>query len=95
MKAQRALEAEGRISLPEARCDLRIAESRLLEATSVQADVRRIRDLEIVLARSREDRAIWNTLVEREHPQATKKLAGTKLPFLGAAALYLKPRDAS
>ena len=68
------------------------------EATSVPADVRRIRDLEIVLVRSTEDLAIWNTLMDREHPQRAKTHSGAQLRYLRAAgfsavALYLKPRD--
>ena len=112
MKALRVLEAEGHIRLPEAQCDLRISKPRLLEApvpeaTGVPADVRRIKDLEIVLVRNAEDRAVWNTLMDREHPQGARTFAGAQLRYLirsahgylgavgfSAAALYLKPRDA-
>ena len=112
MKALRVLEAEGHISLPEAQCDLRIAKPRLLEepvpgATDVPADVRRIQDLDIVQVRNAEDRAVWNTLMDREHPQGAKTFAGAQMRYLiksahgylgvagfSAAALYLKPRDA-
>lgn len=87
MKALRVLEAEGHISLPEAQSDLRIAKPRLLEApvpkaTDVPADVRWIEDLQIVLIRSAEDRAVWNTLMDREHPQGAKTFAGAQLRYL-------------
>ena len=112
MKALRVLEAEGHISLPEAQCDLRISKPRLLEApvpeaTDVPQDVRRIKDLDIVLVRNAEDRAVWNTLMDREHPRGVTTFAGPQLRYLiesahgylgaagfSAAALYLKPRDA-
>ena len=111
MKALRVLDAEGLISLPEAQSDLRIGKPRLLEepvpgATDVPEDVRRIQDLEIVPVRNTEDRAIWNTLMDREHPQGAKTFAGAQMRYLiksahgylgaagfSAAALYLKPRD--
>ena len=72
MKALRVLEAEGHISLPEAQCDLGIAKPRLLEepapeATDVPADVRRIRDAEIVPFRSAALRAGWNAFMAHEH----------------------------
>ena len=104
-------EADGHIGLPEAQCDLRTAKPRLLEApvpgaTDVPADVRRIQDLEIVPVRNAEDRAVWNTLMDREHPQGAKTFAGAQMRYLiksahgylgaagfSAAALYLKPRD--
>ena len=111
MKALRVLEAEGHIRLPEAQCDLRISKPRLLEApvpeaTGVPADVRRIKDLEIVLVRNAEDRAVWNTLMDHEHPQGARTFAGAQLRYLirsahgylgavgfSAAALYLKRLD--
>ena len=112
MKALRVLEAEGHISLPEAQCDLRIAKPRLLEepvpgATDVPEDVRQVKDLEIVPVRNAEDRAVWNTLMDREHPRKVTTFAGAQVRYLiksahgylgaagfSAAALYLKPRDA-
>ena len=112
MKALRVLEAEGHITLPEVQCDLRISKPRLLDApvqkaTDVPSDVRLIQDLEIVLVRSVKDRAIWNTLMDREHPQGARTFAGAQLRYLirsahgylgavgfSAAALYLAPRDA-
>ena len=112
MKALRILEAEGQITLPAPQCDLRISRPRLLdapvpEATDVPSDVRLIQDLEIVLVRSAHQRAVWNTLMDREHPRGTSTFAGAQLRYLiqsahgflgavgfSAAALYLKPRDA-
>ena len=111
MKAPRVLEAEGYIQLPEPQCDLRITRPRLLgapvkEAKNVPSDVRQIKDLEIVLVRNAEDRAVWNTLIERKHPRGAKMLAGVQVRYLirsrhgylgaagsSAAALSLKSRD--
>ncbi len=112
MKALRTLEAESRISLPAAQRSLNIARPRLLDApvaepVEVPKRVNQLQDLEIVCVRSAQDRAIWNTLMDREHPQGVTTFAGAQLRYLfksahgylgaigfSASALYLKPRDA-
>ena len=112
MKALRTLEAESRISLPAAQRSLNIARPRLLDApvaepVEVPERVNQLQDLEIVCVRSAQDRAIWNTLMDREHPQGVTTFAGAQLRYLfksahgylgaigfSAFALYLKPRDA-
>ncbi len=89
MKALRVLEGEGKIVLPPPRRDLRISSSgpRLLDApvpaaTAVPADVRRIRGMEIVLVERAQDRALWNTLMDAEHPRGTATFAGAQLRYL-------------
>ena len=111
LKALRVLDAEGRIALPAPQRDLRITGPRLLdtavpEAMAVPSDVRDIADLEIVLVETSSGRAIWNTLMDREHPRGVTTFAGAQLRYLirsahgylgavgfSAAALYLQPRD--
>ena len=112
MKALRTLEAESRISLPPTQHSLNIAGPRLLDApvaepVEVPERVNQLQELEIVCVRSAQDHAIWNTLMDREHPRGVTTFAGAQLCYLfksahgylgaigfSASALYLKPRDA-
>ena len=58
-----------------------------------------------MLITKREDRAIWNTLIDQEHPRGVTMLAGAQLTYLiqskhgywgaigfSSAALYLEAR---
>ena len=112
MKALGTLEAEQRIVLPAAQPSLQRRGPRLLEEpvaapVDVPDKVREIRGLAVKLVTTAEERAIWNTLMAREHPQGTTTFAGAQLRYLftsahgtlgaigfSAAALYLRPRDA-
>ncbi len=111
MKALRVLHSEEQIALPPPQVKLPIAKPRLLgkpvpEAVDVPADVREIEDFEIVRVDSAQDRAIWNTLMDEEHPRGVTTFAGAQMRYLiksahgylgavgfSAAALYLKARD--
>ncbi len=111
LKALRVLHAEGKIVLPPPKVKLQIAGPRLLgepvpEVVDVPADVRQIEDLEIVRVDNKEDRAIWNTLLDQEHPRGVTTFAGAQMRYLiksahgylgvvgfSASALYLKARD--
>ena len=110
VKALRVLEAEGHITLPAPQCTLQITGPRLLESSvaapvAVPDTVGAVEGLAIVLVTSRQDRAIWNTLMDREHPRAVTIFAGAQLRYLInsrhgilaavglSAAWYLNPRD--
>ena len=86
MKPLRFLEAERRITLPTAQRSMQIARPWLLDAPvpeplDVPNAVKGIKALAIILVTSAADRAIWNTLMDREHSRGTTTFAG------GAAAL--------
>ena len=71
MKALRVLESEGHFSLPKPQCESPVCGPRLLDSPVPQAvevpwDVREIQDLEMILVTGFEERAIWNTLMERQ-----------------------------
>ena len=112
MKALGRLEAEQRIALPAALPSLQRRGPRLLEEpvavpVDVPEKVREIRGLAVKLVTTAEECALWNTLMDREHPQGTTTFVGAQLRYLFtsahgtlgaigfyAAALYLRPRDA-
>ncbi len=111
MKALVLLESEGHFSLPKPQTASFVRGPRLLDepvpkALDVPTDVREIKDLEIILVTDSGDRAIWNTLLDAEHPQGSTTFAGAQQRYLirsahgelgvvgfSAAALYLKARD--
>ena len=111
MKALRVLEAEGHITLPAPQCALQITGPRLLERpvaapVAMPDTVGAVKGLAIALVASRQDRAIWSTLMDREHPREVATFAGAQRRYLissrhgilaavgfSAAAWYLKPRD--
>ena len=111
MKALQLLESEGHYCLPKPQraspvCGPRLLDSPVPKAVDVPEDVRQLRDLEIILVTSSETRAIWNTLIDAEHPQGCTTFAGAQVRYLihsahgylaaagfSAAALYLHPRD--
>ena len=112
MKALYVLEEEGHVSLPKPQTASFVRGPRLLEESvpapvDVPADVRQIQDLEILLVTGSQARAIWNTLLAREHPKGTTTFAGAQVRYLirstsgylsavgfSAAALHLGARDA-
>lgn len=111
MKALRVLESEGHFSLPKPQCASPVSGPRLLDspvppAVEIPWDIREIQDLELILVTSSEERAIWNTLIDAEHPQGCTTFAGAQLRYLihsahgylgaagfSAGALYLEARD--
>ena len=46
----------------------------------------RIQDLEIIVVRGRADRAVWNTLIAREHPHGMTTFAGCQVRYLVGSA---------
>ena len=46
----------------------------------------RIQDLEIIAVRGRADRAVWNTLIAREHPHGMTTFAGCQVRYLVGSA---------
>ncbi len=90
MKALRVLHSEEQIALPSPQVKLQIAKPRLLgkpvpEAVGVPADVREIEDFEIVRVDSAQDRAIWDTLMDQEHPRGVSTFAGAQMRYLISA----------
>ena len=111
LKALRTLDAEKQIILPAGQECAAIAKPRLLDAPVAKAkDVpdtaRKVKDLRIIQVKSRQDRAIWNTLMDQEHPRGAAIFAGAQVKYLihsahgylraggfSSAALYLHVRD--
>ena len=111
LKALRTLDAEGLIELPAGQAAAptptpRVLDSPVPEAQDVPDTVGELESLEIVLVTNREDRAIWNTLMDEEHPRGVTMFAGAQLKYLiksksgylgavgfSSAALYLQARD--
>ena len=111
MKALGLLESEGHFSLPKPQTAAFVHGPRLLaepvpKAVDVPTEVGQIKDLEVILVTNSEDRAIWNTLLDSEHPQGSTTFAGAQLRYLirsahgelgvvgfSSAALYLRARD--
>lgn len=81
-KALRVLDVEGRIVWPAPQHDLRIAGPRLFETVLTETtDVRDIADLEIAMVETSSGRAIWNTLMDREHPPDNVCRNAVALPY--------------
>ena len=111
LKALRILDAEKHIKLPPGQPGAPTPKPRLLdapvpEAKDVPDTAREVQDLKIIRVKSRQDRAIWNTLMDQEHPRGTAIFAGAQVKYLihsahgylgavgfAAAALYLHVRD--
>ena len=111
LKALRTLDAEGLIDLPAGQHGAptpkpRVLASPIPEAQDVPGTVGELEELEIVLVTRKTDRAIWNTLMDQEHPRGVTIFAGAQLKYLikskngylgavgfSSAALYLKARD--
>lgn len=111
LKALRALERAGRIVLPAPRTAPGPRQPRGLQAPvaalpAVPAELAQLRELELVLVEDDAQRAIWNELMEHEHPRGSGPLVGCQLRYLigsahgwlgamgfSAAALGLAPRD--
>jgi len=111
LKALRALERTGELVLPPARtapgrCRVRRLAHAVAPPLAVPGDVSELVDLELVLVENEAQRAIWNELMEREHPRGSGPLVGCQLRYLigsahgwlgglgfAAAALQLAPRD--
>ncbi len=111
LQALKTLEAEGALSLPTPKRVVRSTVPRLLDEpvpapVGVPTLLKDVRGLELELVEDAGQRAIWNTLVEAEHPLCAPRFAGRQLRYLvgsehgyigaigfAAAALYLKARD--
>ena len=91
MKALRTLESEHRIVLPAPQPSLHTRGPRLLDApvaapVEVPGTVGEIKDLAVERVANGHDRAIWNTLMDQEHPQGTTTFAGAQLRYLFVSA---------
>ncbi len=111
LKAFKTLEAEGILSVPEPKRNVKGPKPRLQSEpvpapVDVPASLKDVRGLELELVEDHRQRAIWNTLMDAEHPLGTTMFAGAQLRYLfrsehgylgavgfASAALYLKPRD--
>ena len=111
LKALRQLERAGHIELPAARTApgprrQRALAAPVLPAQAVPTELAKLVDLELVLVADNAHRAIWNELMEREHPRGSGSPVGCQLRYLigsahgwlgamgfSAAALQLAPRD--
>jgi len=111
LNALRTLDAEIQIILPAGQASAPTPNPRLLdapvpEAKDVPDTAREVQDLKIIRVKSRQERAIWNTLMDQEHPRGTAIFAGAQVKYLihsahgylgavgfAAAALYLHVRD--
>ncbi len=103
--------ADGHITLPSAEPALPFTGPRVLEApvatpVDMPDGMRVTEGLEIVLVTGETDRAIWSTLLDREHSRGVITFAGAQRRYLiksaasylgaarfSAAALFLKARD--
>ncbi len=99
------------IRLPDAQPSVKSSGPRLLaqaipEPEAVPDKLKAVRNLNIIWVETSEDRAIWNTLIAREHPQGIATFAGQQLRYLfhsehgylgaagfAAAALKVRARD--
>jgi len=111
MKALLTLEQQGHFTLPKKQskspvCGPRCLDTPIPKPTDLPLDVREIKEIEIVRVTHAADRAIWNTLMDAEHPLGTTTFAGHQVKYLirsahgilgaagfSGAALYLKARD--
>jgi hypothetical protein len=111
LKALRALECDGKLALPPARTTPGPRRARRLQAPvaaprAVPPELSGLGELELVLVEDAAHRAIWNELMEREHPRGSGAPVGCQLRYLmgsthgwlaamgfSAAALQLSPRD--
>ena len=112
LRALKTLEGEGTLALPAPRRRVRGPVPRLLDAplpkpVDVPASLKDVRGLEVELVEDAAQRALWNTLMDAEHPQGAAMFAGQQQRYLinsehgyiaalgfAASALYLKARDA-
>jgi hypothetical protein len=112
LKALRKLEKDGHIILPTAaiKRPKRSAPGHKKDPITIPKDlpdvVGEIKDLELVLVSTKEQREIWNALMINEHPQGAGPLVGRQLRYLigsshgwlggfgfASAALQLADRD--
>jgi len=112
LKALRTLEAKGLLKLPASRAngDGPAPPKRLGEpvppAQGVPDKAGAVADLRLIVVDSDEEKALWNELMFREHPQGKRPMVGRQLRYLigsghgwlgglgfGAAALHLRARD--
>ena len=56
------------------------------EPEQVPAHPARIRDLEVIVVTNAADRALWNTLIAREHPHGMTTFAGRRVRYLVGSA---------
>jgi len=87
LKALRELEFAGQIKLPAARTAPGPRRVRRLDAPvaapqAVPPELGQIGDLELVLVEDDAHRAIWNELMEREHPRGSGAPVGCQLRYL-------------
>ena len=64
----------------------RLLETAVPEPEGVPAHPGRIRDLEITAVQGAADRALWNTLIAREHPHGMTTFAGCQVRYLVGSA---------
>jgi len=111
MKALLTLEQQSHFTLPEKQSNSPVCGPRCLDTpawkpTDLPLDVREIKKIEIVQVTHAEDRAIWNTLLDAEHPLGTTTFAGHQVRYLirsahgllgavgfSGAVFYLKARQ--
>ena len=112
LQALRVLNGEGKIMLPSSTPRPDHAKARLLSEpvpspTGVPERIEDLAELRIELVQTREELAVWNTLMDQEHPQGVTKFAGVQKKYLfnsahgylggigfAASALYLAAREA-
>lgn len=87
LKALRALERSGRLTLPPPRTTPRTGGARRLERAvappqAVPASAGEVEGLEFVLVDDDTHRAIWNELMAQEHPRGMGPLVGAQLRYL-------------
>jgi len=87
LNALRTLDAKKHIKLPPGQAGAPIPKPHLLdapvpEAKDVPDTAREVQDLKIIRVKSRQDRAIWNTLMDQEHPRGTAIFAGAQVKYL-------------
>ena len=91
LKALRALERAGHLTLPAPRTRPGRGRPRGLGAPvappeGVPEQLERVRALELVPVRSAEQRRLWNELMAREHPRGAGPLVGCQLRYLVGSA---------
>ena len=83
----RTLDAKKHIKLPPGQAGAPTPKPRLLDAPvpaakDVPDSAREVHNLKIIRVKSRQVRAIWNTLMDQEHPRGTAIFAGAQVKYL-------------
>ena len=71
---------------PAVDCHPRLLADGVAAPEGVPSHPGRIQDLEIIVVRDRADRAVWNTLIAREHPHGMTTFAGCQVRYLVGSA---------